>query len=247
MALLSQVSPALIACVLALALGGVLKGATGAGAPVVAVPVISLFYGVQTAVVVMLMSNLLSNMLQGWRYRSALPHGSLIWMFAGAGLIGAAIGTVMLARIDSGLLLQAMAVTIFVYIAFRLSRPQWLLSPLLAHRLALPVGLLGGVLQGATGISAPVSLSFVSALGLPRAGFVACVSLFFVAMTAVQIPFLAAYGLLSVQGLGLGLVAFGIIMAAMPLGEALARHMSPRTFDHVILALLAVIAVNILV
>ena len=41
--------------VLALLLGGVLKGAIGAGAPVVAVPIISMLYGVPTAVCVLLL------------------------------------------------------------------------------------------------------------------------------------------------------------------------------------------------
>ena len=41
---------ALFAIALALALGGILKGATGAGMPVIAVPVIASIYGVQLAV-----------------------------------------------------------------------------------------------------------------------------------------------------------------------------------------------------
>ena len=41
-----------IAClVLAFYFGGVLKGATGAGAPIIAIPIISLLYDVPTAVV----------------------------------------------------------------------------------------------------------------------------------------------------------------------------------------------------
>ena len=234
-------------CVAALAAGGVLKGATGAGAPILAVPVISLFYGVQAAVVTMVVSNLLSNVLQGWRYRAHLPPGAFVWSLAGGGLVGAILGTVMLAHVAPELLLRAMAVMIVAYICFRLARPDWGLSRRAAGRLSLPVGILGGMLQGATGISAPVSISFVNALRMPRDGFVATISLFFTAMTLAQIPVLIGYGILTWHGLAISFGAFLIVTAAMPAGEALARRLSAAVFDRVILALLAVIALSIIV
>lgn len=243
---LSELWPELALSLLALALGGVLKGATGAGAPVVAVPVISLFYGVQTAVVAMIMSNLLSNVVQGWRYRADLPEGRFVWTFAGTGLCGAAIGTVMLAHVAPHMLLQLMAITIFAYIAFRLARPHWVLPMTTARWLAAPVGLVAGILQGATGISAPVSITFMNALGMARPQFIACISLFFAAMTTVQLPFLAIYGILTLKGLAVSMGAFFVIMAAMPAGEALARRLSPLIFDRLILALLTAIGLRII-
>ncbi|MFZ3584493.1 TSUP family transporter [Loktanella sp. DJP18] len=234
-------------CIGALVIGGVLKGATGAGAPIVAVPVISLFYGVQSAIVAMVVSNLLSNVLQGWRYRADLPKGPFVWTLAGGGLLGAALGTVMLAHVAPDLLLQTMAVIIMAYIVFRVSRPDWGLSQQAAGRLALPVGVAGGLLQGATGISAPVSISFVNALRMPRAQFVATVSLFFSAMTLAQIPFLVGYGILTLHGLVISTGAFLVILAAMPAGEALARRLSAAVFDRLILALLGVIVLKILI
>ena len=45
-------------------LAGVLKGATGAGAPIITIPVISAFYDVRLAVVLMVVPNFLSNIQQ---------------------------------------------------------------------------------------------------------------------------------------------------------------------------------------
>ena len=59
----------LAALFLAFALGGIVKGATGAGAPVVAIPVIAIFFDVQLAVIIMAVPNLISNLLQIIHYR----------------------------------------------------------------------------------------------------------------------------------------------------------------------------------
>ena len=64
---LSDPSPLALAA-LALFLGGVLKGATGAGSPIVAVPILSLLYSVPFAVSVFVLPNLLSNLFQSWKY-----------------------------------------------------------------------------------------------------------------------------------------------------------------------------------
>ena len=48
---------------LAFALGGILKGATGAGTPVIAIPVLTIFFDVQLAVIIMVMPNLISNLI----------------------------------------------------------------------------------------------------------------------------------------------------------------------------------------
>ncbi|WP_346909097.1 hypothetical protein [uncultured Roseibium sp.] len=68
---LALILPALLACVL----GGLLKGATGAGAPVIGVPVLAALTDVQFAVAVFVTSNLLTNVNQAWRTAKPNCHG----------------------------------------------------------------------------------------------------------------------------------------------------------------------------
>ena len=94
-----------IAClVLAFYFGGVLKGATGAGAPIIAIPIISLLYDVPTAVAAFTIPNFLSNVWQSWKFRSHQITGMFAWAFAGFGLLGAAVGTTGLAYLAPSLL-----------------------------------------------------------------------------------------------------------------------------------------------
>ena len=229
----------------ALALGGILKGATGAGAPIVAVPVIALYFDVPTAVSVMVLPNFTTNLIQSWKYRASLPEGGFPWLFAGGGFLGAWLGTIMLAHAAPKLLLAMVACVVFLYIAFRLMRPDWALPMAAARRVVLPVSTVAGVLQRATGVSAPVSITFLNAMKPERSVFVATISLFFLSMTLVQIPAMIWYGLLTPEravGSGMALVP---LLAAMPVGSALARRLPKEVFDKAILALLAVVAARL--
>jgi uncharacterized membrane protein YfcA len=231
----------------AIALGGVLKGATGAGAPIIAVPILAMLYGVPLAVTVFVIPNLLSNVWQGWRYRAGrLPMGFTL-AFAGGGTAGSVVGTWMLARMPSEALLLLTALAVFAYIAFRLMRPDWRLGFAAAKRLAAPVGVVAGVLQGAAGISAPISITFLNAMKLDRAAFIPTISAFFAAMSCVQIPLLAGYGFLTPARLLYGFGALAVIMAFMQVGEALARRVPKAVFDRLILILLAIVALRLAV
>ena len=81
--------PVLLACFL----GGLLKGATGAGAPVVGVPVLAALTNVQFAVAVFVTSNLLTNVNQAWQYRKAQLPWPFMVLFAGGGAVGSVAAT----------------------------------------------------------------------------------------------------------------------------------------------------------
>lgn len=228
-----------------LLLGGILKGAVGAGSPVIGVPVIALFNGVPFAVAVFVLPNLMTNIVQGWQYRRSLFSPRFALAFAASGAVGAAIGSVMLANLASETLMLFVAVAVFGFIGFRVAKPGWTLQTRLANRLVVPVGMVGGVLQGAGGISAPVSVTFLSAMKPGREGFIATISVFFIAMSLVQVPALIGLGILTTERALLSVLAMIPLFAGMPLGAWLARKFSAAVFDRTILALLFVIAVKL--
>lgn len=231
---------------LAFLAGGTLKGATGAGTPIIAVPLMTMMFGVETAVAVFALPNLLANVGQSWAYRTVPVDRRLLWGFALGGGVGTAIGTALLFSLPDAVLKIAVGLTVMVYVLFRLIRPGRALSRNAAARLAPVAGGLGGVLMGATGISAPVSLTFLNAVALPRPAFVRTVSSFFVALACVQIPLLLWNGVLTAPHALLGLGAFVTIVAGMPIGARLGRRLSSAAFDRVILTLLTVLALKLL-
>src|SRR3546814_15081904 len=136
---------------LALALGGVLKGATGAGSPLFAVPLLAMLYDVPLAVAIFTLPSLFSNLWQGWRFRTHRVGPALTWVFAVAGAAGAAAGSVVLISLSSDLLLLGVAGAAFLYIRFPLAHPTVVPCPGAPTRPARPAALLGrGVPRAAT-------------------------------------------------------------------------------------------------
>lgn len=244
---LSLEDPAGLAAVFAaLFLGGILKGATGAGLPVVSIPVISAVYDVRIAVAVMVIPNLITNLWQVWRHRRDQLAGGFAWIFAGCGAVGAAGGTFLLVALPVSVMQLAMVAIILSYIALRLLRPAVTISERAAWRLVGPIGLAGGVLQGATGISSPLSVTFLSAMRLPRLAFIHTISCFFAVMCAGQAVVQIHYGLLTGHLALLALAALVPMLLALPLGEALGRRFSAAAFDRAILGFLAILSVRLL-
>lgn len=235
----------LLLIVFAFGAGGIIKGATGAGAPLLAVPVMIVLRDVQFAVAVFVLPNIVPNVVQFWQYRKSLAARAFAWPFALGGGIGAGLGTLALAAFHSDVLLLTVGVILVGYIIFRLVQPAWAMPRPVATRLAGPVGCIAGALQGATGLSAPVSLSFMSAVRFERNTFIATISLFFVFLGIAQLPAQLALGIMTQERLIYSALALVPLLAAMPVGAWIGRRVSREAFDKMILLLLFVLAVRL--
>lgn len=232
--------------VVCLAGGGLLKGATGAGAPILAIPALAAFFDVRFAVIVMLLPNLLTNLWQAIRFRRHLLGWRFMLPLLTGGFVGAGLGTMALKAFDPDLLSLCVAVAVLLYVILRVSRPHWSLPMGPAHWMAAPAGLLAGMLQGGAGLSAPVSITFLNALRLPRESFIATISALFVTFTVIQLAIASTNGLIRENEMFYSLFALVPVSLAMPLGAALARKVSSQVLDRLILAILAALSAKLL-
>ena len=108
------------------------------------------------------------------------------------------------------------------------------------------MGFLAGFLQGAFGISAPATLTFLNAIKFERTEFIVIVSVFFMTMSLIQLPTLYYLGLMQAEHLIFGLLAVIPLMGFMPLGAFFLRHTSPKIFDKMILVILVCVAIRLL-
>lgn len=237
----------LIGVTLALAAGAVAKGATGMGLPLVALPPLAALLGLQHAIGVLLIPILVTNAAQVWRFRAARHGAGLAFLprCLWAGAVGIGIGTWALDALPERSLLFGLGLILMAYLALRLLRPGAMVSPALALRYGAPVGVAAGALQGATGISAPVGVTFIHAMRLERPEHVFAVSAMFLTFAVVQLPAVVLAGIFETAWLGQGVLALLPALAFMPLGDRLARRFSRVTFDRLILGFLAVMGVKL--
>lgn len=231
--------------VFGIALGGFLKGATGAGAPIVGVPILALAVGVPHAVAIFSVLNLLSNTWQAWAYRDAWGSRKFVASLAFGGGLGAVAGSILLTSLSTEILMGGLASLVFFYIALRLAHPDWQIARARGEVLAGPVGFFGGVMQGAGGISAPISITFLNAMRLERREFIATISAFFFMMSAFQVPALFVLDVLDWERAGFAAIAAIPLFGAMPVGERAAKRVSKAAFDKLILFLLTVVALRL--
>ena len=235
------------AMALALGVGGLVKGATGMGLPIVALPILAAFLGVQHAVALICFPVLVTNLWQVFRLRADFWAADFLPRLMLGGLVGIALGTVIIASVPERSLSLALALVVLLYVGLRLTRPQLVLSRAHGLTFAVPAGLAAGLLQGATGIGSPVGATYIHAMRLGRTAHVFALSAMFLLFAVVQIPALAIAGVLTPKVALEG--AFAVLPALMmlPVGSWLASHLSQAMFDRLVLALLLVVALQMLV
>jgi uncharacterized protein len=235
----------LVVIVAAIAVGAFIKGATGGGLPQLAIPVMAVFLGVEHAVVVMALPGVVANGLLVWSHRAEAPRTRHLPAMVAAGIVGAVVGTMLLKTLDGRVLSGVLALVIAVYIVLSLARPGFTLPAAVTRVGSAPVGLVAGGLQGATGISGPLLTTWLHGFGLPPRAYVFALSSLFFVFSSVQALTLAGIGLYTPSRLLESLLALLPILLALPLGVRAARRLSPRTFQRVVLVLLAASVVSL--
>ncbi len=236
----------IIAILVAFSLGGILKGATGAGAPIITIPVIAAFYDVRIAVIIMVIPNLLTNIGQLYQFRKTILPKFFTLSFAIGGGIGAFLGTILLANLSIKILTLSVAFIVIVYILLKLLVPSWKLTYEKAKKLVFLMGSLGGILQGTAGLSAPISITFLNSMKLERNQFIPTISVYFGVMSIFQMPTLYYYNFLNLEIVLVSCISTLVLLSFMPIGSWIAKSVSKESFDKITLILLGFIAFRII-
>jgi len=236
----------IVAIFIAFALGGILKGATGAGAPIVTIPVMAAFYDVRIAVIIMVIPNLLTNIGQLYQFRKTILPRFFTISFALGGGIGAFLGTILLVNLPIKILTLSVASIVIIYILLKLIVPSWKLNYIKAKKLVFLMGAGGGILQGSAGLSAPISITFLNSMKLERNQFIPTISVYFGVMSIFQMPTLYYYDFLNLETIIMSCISTIVLMVFMPFGSWIAKSVSKDSFDKITLILLGFIALRII-
>lgn len=224
-----------------------LKGILGLGGPLLIIPILAGFTGLEFAVAVVAIPNLIANTILVWQTRDALGDIRwFIWPFLLAGCAGAAVGTWLLVSYDDRWASLTLGIVVLAYIGWSLARPDFRLSHEWARWSSAPVGLVGGVFQGGTGVSGPVNATYLHALGLARDSFMLALTLPFLVLTVIQVITLAALGAYDRERLVAAAVAILPMLIGIRGGMRLGGRISRERFDYLVLIVLAIAAIRLI-
>lgn len=207
-----------------------------------AIPVMTLFLGVERAVIIMSIPGIISNVWLVVEHSGAARQSRDLPVLIGTGLVGTVVGTMLLTTLDGRWLSLSLAALIVTYVVLRLRRPHLTLGPSTSTWLSPPVGLASGGLQGATGLSGPLISTYLHSFGMSPPAYIFSVSALFGLFSAAQVLTLVALGSYSETLLVLSALAIIPVAAMLPLGSLVARRVPADSFSHIIVVTLLVAA-----
>lgn len=234
------------AVLLAISLGAFLKGMTGIGLPMFAVPALSMITSVEESVVLMIIPVLGSNL---WMVATHRRFAALLREhrpFLIAGFLGGIAGTVFLTLVDDRWLKLILAGWLALY----------LLQYFLGDRLrvlfrarggtAAVLGLAAGTLQGATGMSVHVVAPYFHEHKIRPEAYALLVSSAFLLFSTAQLSTSISTGLFTQERLVISAVALLPTLFFTRLGISMAGLISPTTFNRILLAAFLAIEAKLL-
>lgn len=230
---------------LGLAFGSFFKGLTGMGLPLVAVPILAGFLGVEHAIVVMQIPGLVSNIWLVWSHRreaAELPiRHDMIW----PSMIMVVVGVWFLDFADERVTILMLAGSVAVFLAVLLFKPSFRLDGAVGRIVTPLASLFGGFTQGAAGVSGPLFSTLIFSFRLKREAHVFYNGLLFGLFNLVQMTAMIWFDMFTWQRTIEGLLALIPLFIFQYLGMRVMGAISARAFNFAVIGVIVAMEVKL--
>jgi uncharacterized protein len=218
--------------------GGVVKGVTGVGLPLVLVPLTAQFLPLPVAVALLTVPMVATNITQAMEGGHTLIAIRAMWPILACVVAGLLIGVHLLLSIDRRLLSLILGISFLALAGLLVAMPRIQVSNQTARWAGPAVGFAAGVLGGMSAMFGPPMIAYLVGRGTDPDSFVKQMAIF--AFTASLTMLLALGGSGSMTGMDMVASAVAIIpiQAGMPFGRWLRRRTKPAWFRIAVLVVL---------
>jgi uncharacterized protein len=238
--------PFLIAFIGTFLIAGLVKGVTGMGLPTVAMGLLGALVSPVAAAGLLLIPSFVTNVWQLFAGPSVLTITRRLAPMMVAIVIGTVSSTSLITA-GTALTGSALGCVLLAYALYTLSGRQLSISPT-TERWASPlVGLLTGVVTGATGVFVVPAVPYIQSLGFSRDDLVQALGLSFTVSTIALSLGLVLHGGIDVGHMGLSAVAIAPALAGMWAGQILRHRISPAAFRRGFLICLVLLGTELAV
>lgn len=231
----------LVVIFLALVAGSLVKGISGLGLPLTAIPVMAGYMEVDRAVAIMVLPSVIINFWLLWTYRA---HAQPIANLPAVTLVAiscVALGAWVLSAAPQTYLIIFLCLWLGFYL-LRVLLKLWVDIPVGNGRLTqfIAVGA-AGLVQGSVGMAGPVLAPYLHSLNLKQPQYVFTVSVYFQIFSLMQLVSFLWLGLIDMERAFQSLLACIPIAIFLPIAVWLSRFVSHKAFNVLIVILLIVI------
>jgi uncharacterized membrane protein YfcA len=224
---------------------GAVGGTTGLGFAIISVAGMSLVLDPKSAIVLLTVVVPPLMLVQAvYQREHAGPAEQLLRLLVPA-VFGVVAGVAVFAVLPSRAVGVLIGILIIIFVGMRLLGVAPRIDPA-RERVAGPiVGFVGGVLNGASGLSGPLFASYLLSLGVTARRFAFTVSTLFCTMTTIRLAGFAAIGSVTPALFASGVILVAPSLAGQWLGFAFQRRRSDRALELIVLVALVAAALKI--
>lgn len=224
---------------------GVVKGVTGMGLPTVAMGVLGAVMSPLTAAAILIIPSFVTNVWQMLAGGNTLRLLRRLWAMMLCIVIGTVLATRLLVIVDPVWSGRALGIALIAYAAYALFSPTISIPERLEPWLSPVIGIVTGVLTGATGVFTLPAVPYVQSLGLQKDELVQALGLSFTVSTVALAGGLVAQDAFRLDQLGLSLLAVIPALVGMWLGAIVRQKISPKTFRRCFLLFLIILGLEL--
>ena len=231
----------LVIIFLALAAGSFVKGISGLGLPLTAIPVMAGYMDVDRAVAIMVLPGVFLNFWLLWKYREHAVRIANLPAVTMVAVLCVALGAWVLSEAPETYLIMFLCLWLGLYL-LRVLLKMWIVTPTGNDRLAQFVAVgAAGLVQGAVGMAGPIIAPYLHSRNLKQPQYVFAVSIYFQIFALTQLVSFLWLGLIDAQRAFESLLACIPIAIFLPIAVWSSRFVSHKSFNTLIIILLIVI------
>ena len=238
-AVLALPPAALVALFVVFVFGGVVKGVTGVGLPLVLVPLTAQFLPIPVAVALLTVPMVATNITQAAEGGDTLAAIRRLWPILVCVVVGLLIGVHLLLSIDRRVLSLILGISFLGLAALLLLMPHVRIGEATARWAGPVVGFAAGVLGGMSAMFGPPMIAYLVGRGTEPDSFVKQMAIFAFTASLTMLLALGGSGSMTWRDMLVSAVAILPIQAGMPLGRWLRRRTQPNWFRIAVLVILA--------
>jgi uncharacterized protein len=228
-----------------LAFGSFFKGLTGMGLPLVAVPILAGFLGVEHTIVVMQIPGMVSNIWLVWGLRRSAREVPMHYDMIVPSVIAVVVGVWFLDFADERVTILLLAASVAVFLIVLLLKPSFQLKGAIGRVVTVLASCLGGFTQGAAGVSGPLFSTLILSFRLKREAYVYYNGLVFGLFNLVQIAAMIWFDMFTWQRTMEGFLALIPLFIFQYLGMRTMGRISTRSFNFAVIGVIVAMEIKL--